>query len=207
VKKLQPDKLEPKAEKCVFIGYPKERTGYTLQIRRQSFSSQEWILFGEGFFSKYVSGRKVELEEVIEPSVPEMVNGTTPETVPVVTSPNVEGTNDGDHETPKEDTTVLRRSTRRRTTPNLYVLIMNVMVAENDDPAAYDEAMMRLDSDKWIEAMKSEMGSMYENQVLTLVDLPNDRKTIENKWILGKKTYADGNVTYIKLDLSQRVFN
>ncbi|KAK1666207.1 hypothetical protein QYE76_054366, partial [Lolium multiflorum] len=29
VKKLQPDKLEPKAEKCVFIGYPKETIGYT----------------------------------------------------------------------------------------------------------------------------------------------------------------------------------
>ena len=25
VKKLQPEKLEPKVEKCVFIGYPKER--------------------------------------------------------------------------------------------------------------------------------------------------------------------------------------
>ena len=29
VKKLQPDKLEPKWEKCVFIGYPKEIVGYT----------------------------------------------------------------------------------------------------------------------------------------------------------------------------------
>ena len=29
VKKFQPDKLEPKSEKCVFIGYPKETVGYT----------------------------------------------------------------------------------------------------------------------------------------------------------------------------------
>ena len=29
VKKFQPDKLEPKSEKCVFIGYPKEIVGYT----------------------------------------------------------------------------------------------------------------------------------------------------------------------------------
>ena len=29
VKRLQPDKLEPKSEKCVFIGYPKETIGYT----------------------------------------------------------------------------------------------------------------------------------------------------------------------------------
>ena len=43
--------------------------------------------------------------------------------------------------------------------------------------------------------MKTEMGSMYENKVWTLVDLPDDRQAIENKWIFKKKTYADGNVT------------
>ena len=29
VKRLQPDKLEPKSEKCVFIEYPKETVEYT----------------------------------------------------------------------------------------------------------------------------------------------------------------------------------
>ena len=29
VKRLQPDKLKPKSEKCFFIGYPKETIGYT----------------------------------------------------------------------------------------------------------------------------------------------------------------------------------
>ena len=39
VKKLQPDKLEPKSEKCVFIGYPKETVGYTFyhKSKRQDF--------------------------------------------------------------------------------------------------------------------------------------------------------------------------
>ena len=53
---------------------------------------------------------------------------------------------------------------------------------------------------KKLEAMKSEMGSMYENKVWTLVDLPNDRQAIENKWIF-KKTDADGNVTVNKARL------
>ena len=46
--------------------------------------------------------------------------------------------------------------------------------------------------------MKSEIGSMYENKVWTLVDLPVDRQAIENKWIFKKKTDADGNVTVYK---------
>ena len=29
VKRLQPDKLEPKSEMCIFIGYPNETIGYT----------------------------------------------------------------------------------------------------------------------------------------------------------------------------------
>ena len=48
---------------------------------------------------------------------------------------------------------------------------------------------------------------MYENKVWTLVDLPDDRQAIENKWIFKKKTDADGNVTSTKLELSQKVFD
>ena len=33
VKKFQPDKLEPKSEKCIFIEYPKETIGYTFYHR------------------------------------------------------------------------------------------------------------------------------------------------------------------------------
>ena len=46
--------------------------------------------------------------------------------------------------------------------------------------------------------MKSEIGSMYENKVCTLVGLPDDRQDIENKWIFKKKTAADGNITVYK---------
>ena len=54
--------------------------------------------------------------------------------------------------------------------------------------------------------MKFEMGSMYENKVWTLVDLPNDRQAIENKWILKKKSDADGNITVYKARLVAKGF-
>ena len=45
---------------------------------------------------------------------------------------------------------------------------------------------------------------MYENRVWTLVDLPDDRQAIENKWIFMKKTDVDGNVTVYKARLVEK---
>ena len=47
---------------------------------------------------------------------------------------------------------------------------------------------------------------MYENKVCTLVDLPDDRQPIENKWIFKKKTDTDGNVTVFKARLVVKGF-
>jgi hypothetical protein len=39
-----------------------------------------------------------------------------------------------------------------------------------------------------------------------LVDIPSDRKAVENKWIFKKKTDADGNVTIYKARLVAKGF-
>ena len=78
-----------------------------------------------------MSSRKVELEEVIEPSLHEMASSAAPEVVSELTSPNEERANDIDHETPKEDTTEPRRSSRTRAAPELYGNpVVNFMVDE-----------------------------------------------------------------------------
>ena len=53
--------------------------------------------------------------------------------------------------------------------------VLEVMLLDHDKLANYEEAMMSPDSAKWLEAMKSEMVSMYENKVWTMIDLPDDR--------------------------------
>jgi hypothetical protein len=40
-----------------------------------------------------------------------------------------------------------------------------VSVFDTEDPLTYAEAMDRPDSDKWLEAMRSEIQSMYDNAV------------------------------------------
>ena len=71
MKKFQPDKLKPKSEKCVFIGYPKETIGYTFYHRSKGklFIAENGSFLEKEFLSKEVSGRKVELDEVIVSSL------------------------------------------------------------------------------------------------------------------------------------------
>ena len=110
VKKLQPEKLEPKSEKCVFIGYPKETIGYTFYLRSEGkiFVAKNGSFLEKEFLSKELSGRKVELDEVIvTPSVPESSAGR--EDVPVVPAPTGEEVNDDDHEASDQVTTGPRR--------------------------------------------------------------------------------------------------
>ena len=117
-------------------------------------------------------------------------------------TPTREEANDNDHETSDQVTTKPCRSTRVRSAPEWYGNpVLEVMLLDEGEPTNYEEAMMSPDSDKWLEAMKSEIGSMYENKVWTLVDLPDDRQAIENKWIFKKKTNANGNVTVYKARL------
>ena len=81
------------------------------------------------------------------------------------------------------------------------------MLLDHDEPTNYEEAMVSPDSAKWLEAMKSEMGSMYENKVWTLVDLPDDRQAILNKWILKRKTDTDSSVSIYKARLVAKRFS
>ena len=81
------------------------------------------------------------------------------------------------------------------------------MLLDHDEPMNYEEVMMSPDSAKWLEAMKSEIGSMYENKVWTLVACP----------MIGKPSKINGSsrrrltlmvmLLSTKLDLLRKVFD
>ena len=80
------------------------------------------------------------------------------------------------------------------------------MLLDHDEPTNYEEAMMSTDSVKWLEAMKSEMGSMYENKVWTLIDLLDDQQAmLNNGSSRGRRTLIVVLLS-TKLDLSQKDF-
>ncbi len=80
------------------------------------------------------------------------------------------------------------------------------MLLDNNEPTSYGEAMVGPYSDKWLEAMKSEIGSMYQNKAWTSVDLPDDRQAIEINGSLRRRRTWTVMSPSVKLDLWRRVF-
>ncbi|KAL0439494.1 UNVERIFIED_CONTAM: hypothetical protein Slati_2432400 [Sesamum latifolium] len=58
--------------------------------------------------------------------------------------------------------------------------------------------MSDINSEKWLEAMRSEMDSMRSNQVWTLVDPSKGVRPVGCKWVYKRKLGADGKVTAFK---------
>src|SRR3954471_20933362 len=90
------------------------------------------------FLSKEVSGRKVELDEVLPL---ELESSAAQKNVSVVPPPIREEVNDDDHETSDQVATELRRSTRTHPAPEWYGNpVLEIMLLDNGEPLNYEEA-------------------------------------------------------------------
>ena len=80
------------------------------------------------------------------------------------------------------------------------------MLIDQDETLTYQDAMNSPDSERWLKAIKSEMDSMYDNQVWTLVDPPERVKPIGCKWVFKRKINMNGNVQTYKARLVAKGF-
>ena len=96
----------------------------------------------EKFLSKELSGRKIELDEVVEPSL-QLESSARQKDVSVEPTTVEEETNDSDHEASDQVAIEPRRSTRICTTPEWYGNpVLDIMLLDNTEPTSYGEAMV-----------------------------------------------------------------
>ncbi|KAK8696645.1 hypothetical protein V6N13_001777 [Hibiscus sabdariffa] len=183
-------KLEPKFHKCTFVGYPKESKGYYFYNHKEYkvFVARTGVFLEKDFLSSKEDRRNIELEEV------QQQQDTEPDLERFSQTVEENSTN--------LETRPLRRSTRERHEPERYGFLVtthgDVILIDHDEPKTYQEAVSSPDSEKWLEAMRSEMDNMSDNQVWTLVEPPEGIKPIGCKWVFKKKTDMDGNVQTYK---------
>jgi len=153
VKRMMSIKLEPKADKCFFIGYPRETKGYSFWHKStNTMFVKKGATFLEKEFLERIksSGDRVTLEETQEdllvndhemnediqddheiPHEAPLISGSTH------TSPLSVRLTQDELQKYRE----LRRSTRERRRPELYMGLHEILVMDTDDPLTYEEAM------------------------------------------------------------------
>ena len=196
VKRTISDKLEARSDKCLFVGYPKETRGYQFYntLEQRLFVLKHVVFLEKEFLLGEDSGSKVEISEVQDALI-DASHLNKPEAV----------IHNDEFIADSSKTQVCHRTSRIRSVPERYGFLISeqkdVLFVENDEPSTYEESLNSSESDQWLKAMKSEMDSMYTNQVWTLVDQPEGLKPIGCKWIFKKKTNMEGNVITYKARL------
>ncbi|GJU97484.1 retrotransposon protein, putative, ty1-copia subclass [Tanacetum coccineum] len=196
----KPDKLEPKAFKCIFVGYPKETMGYSFYYPPENkvFVARNAKFFENEVIDHEASGSLEDLEIIQEE-----------DTHPSLETSLNHDKDDQEIYEPQSDINPIRRSTRTRRAPDrmcLYIDAEEHELGDLGEPANYKAALLDPESDKWINAMNVEMQSMKDNEVWKLVELPPDAKTVGHKWIFKKKADMDGAVHTYKARLVAKGF-
>ncbi|KAL0308939.1 UNVERIFIED_CONTAM: Retrovirus-related Pol polyprotein from transposon TNT 1-94 [Sesamum radiatum] len=176
------DKLYSRSSLCKFIEFPKETAGYYFYYpsEQKTFVSRNAVFLKKDFDMDSIQD-EVLLEESSE--LPQQNNMTSFE-------PSV----------PTKSVPALRRSIRE-SRPLVRYRFMGLTSQLDNDPKTYEEAMSDIDSNKWLEAMKSEMDSMDSNHVWTLVDPLKGVKLVGCKWVYKRKLGANDEVTAFKARL------
>ena len=199
VLKGKPDKLEPKSEVCLLVGYPKEIRGYLFYIHKDNkvFVSTNAKFLENDYMNNFTSRSKVVLAEMNGPVIEQPMHETR-DNVDVLDTPQ-------DITYEMTNTQVPRRSRRIVRPPIRFIDLGETYEAipeeAESDPYTYEAAMNDIDAHHCIKAMKSELDFMYSNQVWDLVKTPNDIKPVGCIWVYKRKRGVDGKVETFKARL------
>ncbi|GKB48936.1 retrotransposon protein, putative, ty1-copia subclass [Tanacetum coccineum] len=191
-------KLEPRAIKCVLLGYPEGVKGYRLyRLDGESpkIVTSRNVVFNES--DKSVEELQVEVEL-------QRFNNHTPEE-DQIDQEDGDDEDAGDHETDQTpdltDYQLARdRERRTRTKPLRFQDESNMAAyaftaAEEEDthePLTYQEAVACEDSSKWKAAMEEEMDSLRKNKTWELVDHLAGQKLVSCIWQFKIKEGIEG---------------
>lgn len=187
-------KFDPKARKCVLLGYGIQTKGYRLYdlTRRRVLHSRD-VIFNELEVGAQKENSNQEQEKDIKIALGGGSDHEEDETI---------------DESPDAEQTPLRRSDRNRRTPDWFGDRVVCLATDSEsEPSNFKDAMMSPEAGEWKKAMQREMSSLHSNKVWDLVKPPPGRKVIGSRWVYKRKHDPDGVVTQYKARLVAQGFS
>ncbi|KAL0417179.1 UNVERIFIED_CONTAM: Retrovirus-related Pol polyprotein from transposon TNT 1-94 [Sesamum latifolium] len=166
------NKLEPRSQKCAFIGYPEGVKGIDcgLEINQDLRTEEDYNI-------------ELTFNEVEENNEDNQQGEGFREEEADRTDRNPEHT---------ENYSLARdRERRERRIPSRFKDFHLALNIENSEPTSYDDAIKSPKSELWIKAMKEEMKSLKDNKTWVLVPKPKNTSIVDSKWIFKLKNEND----------------
>uniref|UniRef100_A0A2N9HEH7 Integrase catalytic domain-containing protein n=1 Tax=Fagus sylvatica TaxID=28930 RepID=A0A2N9HEH7_FAGSY len=192
IHKQHRSKLDPRAQKCIFLGYSTTQKGYKcyhppstkILVSMDVTFLEDQAYFSGGDLEHSLQGENLQSEEKSWNVLPTLELNSVPSSVPS-SGPALDS----------REQASLDQSNDQLVVP---VTAFANQLSSVSIPKNLQEA---LNNPRWKAAMVEEMEALQKNSTWKLVELPKDKKTVGCKWVFTVKHKADGSIERFKARL------
>lgn len=190
-------KLDTKSEKYMFVGYDKNSTNYRLfnPVTRKIIVSRNVVFNETNQSGLKPTTVKIEIES------DDVTDFGEQEGVENQVQRGEENEQEEHHESAEESDEIPNLRPQRNVRLPARFDDFHLNFVEIDIPDTYEDAIKSKEYDKWKKAIDEEYAALLKNNTWKMVEIPENKKLIESRWVFRVKRNQDGTISRYKARL------